>query len=201
MRVLLHQLSGYQGELVWNGVPLTDLNEEAIRKQGVLVDNHGYLYADSIRANLLIGNQLASEADLWRVLEQVCLADFVRNLPEQLAETLQENGSNLSGGQRQRLLLARAMLREAELYVFDEITSGVDLESEKIILEVLQDLAREKMVLFISHRLYNVLDADQVLVFEAGKLVEVGAPEQLQRESIYFKNYFLEEAKLLKGGA
>ncbi|MBC1514277.1 ABC transporter ATP-binding protein/permease, partial [Listeria booriae] len=86
-------------------------------------------------------------------------------------------------------------------YVFDEITSGVDLESEKIILEVLQDLAREKMVLFISHRLYNVLDADQVLVFEAGKLVEVGAPEQLQRESIYFKNYFLEEAKLLKGGA
>ncbi|WP_270996716.1 ABC transporter ATP-binding protein/permease [Listeria seeligeri] len=200
-RVLLHQLSGYEGELVWNDVRLTDLSGEAIRRQGVLVDNHGYLYADSIRANLLIGNQQASEADLWRVLEKVCLADFVRDLPEQLAETLQEDGSNLSGGQRQRLILARAMLREAELYIFDEITSGVDLESEKIILEVLQDLAREKMVLFISHRLYNVLDADQVLVFEAGKLVEVGAPEQLQRDSNYFKNYFLEEEKLLKGGA
>ncbi|MCQ6513351.1 ATP-binding cassette domain-containing protein, partial [Vibrio parahaemolyticus] len=78
---------------------------------------------------------------------------------------LEENGSNLSGGQRQRLLLARALLRETKLYVFDEITSGVDLESEKIILGVLQKLAQKKIVLFISHRLYNVLAADQVLVF------------------------------------
>ncbi|EKZ4625787.1 ABC transporter ATP-binding protein/permease [Listeria monocytogenes] len=201
VRVLLNQLPGYQGEINWNDVPLSDLNGETIRKQGVLVDNHGYLYANSIQGNLLIGNSHASETDLWNVLEQVSLADFVRNLPEQLNTLLEENGSNLSGGQRQRLLLARALLREAELYVFDEITSGVDLESEKIILGVLQKLAQEKIVLFISHRLYNVLAADQVLVFEAGKLVEVASPEQLQQESYYFKNYFLEEEALLKGGA
>ncbi|EKZ4845996.1 ABC transporter ATP-binding protein/permease [Listeria monocytogenes] len=201
VRVLLNQLPGYQGEINWNDVPLSDLNGETIRKQGVLVDNHGYLYANSIQENLLIGNSHASETDLWNVLEQVSLADFVRNLPEQLNTLLEENGSNLSGGQRQRLLLARALLREAELYVFDEITSGVDLESEKIILGVLQKLAQEKIVLFISHRLYNVLAADQVLVFEAGKLVEVASPEQLQQESYYFKNYFLEEEALLKGGA
>ncbi|EBB5866883.1 ABC transporter ATP-binding protein/permease [Listeria monocytogenes] len=201
VRVLLNQLPGYQGEINWNDVPLSDLNGETIRKQGVLVDNHGYLYANSIQENLLIGNSHVSETDLWNVLEQVSLADFVRNLPEQLNTLLEENGSNLSGGQRQRLLLARALLREAELYVFDEITSGVDLESEKIILGVLQKLAQEKIVLFISHRLYNVLAADQVLVFEAGKLVEVASPEQLQQESYYFKNYFLEEEALLKGGA
>ncbi|EAF0569788.1 ABC transporter ATP-binding protein/permease [Listeria monocytogenes] len=201
VRVLLNQLPGYQGEINWNDVPLSDLNGETIRKQGVLVDNHGYLYANSIQGNLLIGNSHASETDLWNVLEQVSLADFVRNLPEQLNTPLEENGSNLSGGQRQRLLLARALLREAKLYVFDEITSGVDLESEKIILGVLQKLAQEKIVLFISHRLYNVLAADQVLVFEAGKLVEVASPEQLQQESYYFKNYFLEEEALLKGGA
>ncbi|EAE6305909.1 TPA: ABC transporter ATP-binding protein/permease [Listeria monocytogenes] len=201
VRVLLNQLPGYQGEINWNDVPLSDLNGETIRKQGVLVDNHGYLYANSIQENLLIGYSHASETDLWNVLEQVSLADFVRNLPEQLNTLLEENGSNLSGGQRQRLLLARALLREAELYVFDEITSGVDLESEKIILGVLQKLAQEKIVLFISHRLYNVLAADQVLVFEAGKLVEVASPEQLQQESYYFKNYFLEEEALLKGGA
>ncbi|EPD8844061.1 ABC transporter ATP-binding protein/permease [Listeria monocytogenes] len=200
VRVLLNQLPGYQGEINWNDVPLSDLNGETIRKQGVLVDNHGYLYANSIQENLLIGNSQASETDLWNVLEQVSLADFVRNLPEQLNTLLEENGSNLSGGQRQRLLLARALLREAKLYVFDEITSGVDLESEKIILGVLQKLAQEKIVLFISHRLYNVLAADQVLVFEAGKLVEVASPEQLQQESYYFKNYFLEEEALLKGG-
>ncbi|EOC1395964.1 ABC transporter ATP-binding protein/permease [Listeria monocytogenes] len=201
VRVLLNQLPGYQGEINWNDVPLSDLNGETIRKQGVLVDNHGYLYANSIQENLLIGDSHASETDLWNVLEQVSLADFVRNLPEQLNTLLEENGSNLSGGQRQRLLLARALLREAELYVLDEITSGVDLESEKIILGVLQKLAQEKIVLFISHRLYNVLAADQVLVFEAGKLVEVASPEQLQQESYYFKNYFLEEEALLKGGA
>ncbi|ELB8839089.1 ABC transporter ATP-binding protein/permease [Listeria monocytogenes] len=201
VRVLLNQLPGYQGEINWNDVPLSDLNGETIRKQGVLVDNHGYLYANSIQENLLIGNSHASETDLWNVLEQVSLADFVRNLPEQLNTLLEENGSNLSGGQRQRLLLARALLREAKLYVFDEITSGVDLESEKIILGVLQKLAQKKIVLFISHRLYNVLAADQVLVFEAGKLVEVASPEQLQQKSHYFKNYFLEEEALLKGGA
>ncbi|ECL8007100.1 ABC transporter ATP-binding protein/permease [Listeria innocua] len=201
VRVLLNQLPGYQGEIVWNDVPLASLSGETIRKQAVLVDNHGYLYASSIRENLLIGNPAANDIDLWNVLEQVSLADFVRKLPEQLNENLEENGSNLSGGQRQRLLLARALLCQAEVFVFDEITSGVDLESEKIILLVLQKLAKEKIVLFISHRLYNVLDADQVLVFDAGKLVEVASPERLQQESNYFKNYFLEEEALLKGGA
>lgn len=200
-RVLLNQLPNYQGNIVWNDLSLANLDGDTIRKQGILVDNHGYLYANSIQENLLIASPEASQADLWHVLEQVSLAEFVRKLPKQLEESLEENGSNLSGGQRQRLLLARALLQKAELYIFDEITSGVDLESEKIILGVLQELAKEKIVLFISHRLYNVLDADQVLVFEAGKLVEVASPEHLQRSSNYFKNYFLEEEALLKGGA
>ncbi|MBF2702858.1 ABC transporter ATP-binding protein/permease [Listeria welshimeri] len=200
-RVLLNQLPNYQGSIVWNDLSLANLDGDTIRKQGILVDNHGYLYANSIQENLLIASPEASQADLWHVLEQVSLAEFVRKLPKQLEESLEENGSNLSGGQRQRLLLARALLQKAELYIFDEITSGVDLESEKIILGVLQELAKEKIVLFISHRLYNVLDADQVLVFEAGKLVEVASPEHLQQSSNYFKNYFVEEEALLKGGA
>lgn len=190
VRVLLNQLPGYQGEIVWNDVPLASLSGEAIRKQAVLVDNHGYLYANSIRENLLIGNPAANDSDLWNVLEQVSLADFVRKLPEQLNENLEEDGSNLSGGQRQRLLLARALLRQAEVYVFDEITSGVDLESEKIILLVLQELAKEKIVLFISHRLYNVLGADQVLVFDAGKLLEVASQNDYSKNPITSKTTF-----------
>ncbi|MBF2568356.1 ABC transporter ATP-binding protein/permease [Listeria welshimeri] len=200
-RVLLNQLPNYQGNIVWNDLSLANLDGDTIRKKGILVDNHGYLYANSIQENLLIASPEASQADLWHVLEQVSLAEFVRKLPKQLEESLEENGSNLSGGQRQRLILARALLQKSELYIFDEITSGVDLESEKIILGALQELAKEKIVLFISHRLYNVLDADQVLVFEAGKLVEVASPEHLQQSSNYFKNYFLEEEALLKGGA
>ncbi|MBC8922582.1 ATP-binding cassette domain-containing protein, partial [Escherichia coli] len=97
VRVLLNQLPGYQGEIVWNDVPLASLSGETIRKQAVLVDNHGYLYANRIRENLLIGNPAANDSDLWNVLEQVSLADFVRKLPEQLNENLEENGSNLSG--------------------------------------------------------------------------------------------------------
>lgn len=199
-RVLLHQLSGYQGTILWNQVPLTALSGDLIRQQGLLVDNHGYLYPESIRHNLTIGNPQVSEAALWQVLEQVRLKEFVVGLPQQLDDVLLENGANLSGGQRQRLLLARALLREANVYVFDEITSGVDLVSEEIILSVLQQLAQEKIVLFISHRLYNVLKADQVLVFDSGSLVETGTPEALQMKSTYFKNYFLEEEQLLKGG-
>lgn len=199
-RLLLHQLSGYQGQILWNDVPLTALSGEVIRQQGLLVDNHGYLYPESIRNNLLIGKPQASDAELWQILDKVRLKDFVETLPTGLDERLLENGANLSGGQRQRLLLGRALLREAQLYIFDEITSGVDLISEEIILGVLQELAKDKIVVFISHRLYNVLNADQLLVFEKGKLVEVGRPVDLQTHSTYFKNYFLEEKHLMNGG-
>lgn len=200
VRLLLRQLAVYDGQILWNDVPLTDLSGELIRQQGLLVDNHGYLYPESIRDNLLIGNPQASDAQLWQVLEKVRLKEFVERLPAGLSEPLLENGGNLSGGQRQRLLLGRALLREAQLYIFDEITSGVDLASEEIILGVLQDLAKDTIVLFISHRLYNVLTADQLLVFEKGKLVEVGLPAELQIHSNYFKNYFLEEKQLMNGG-
>lgn len=200
VRLLLHQLAGYGGRILWNDRPLKALSGELIHQQGLLVDNHGYLYPESIRDNLLIGKSQASEEELWQVLEQVHLKEFVEGLSKGLDEPLLEDGGNLSGGQRQRLLLGRALLRDAQLYIFDEITSGVDLASEEIILGVLQELAKEKMVLFISHRLYNVLDADQLLVFEKGQLVEVGLPADLQRHSTYFNHYFLEEKQLMNGG-
>lgn len=142
----------------------------------------------------------ASDDELWQVLEKVQLADFVQQLPNKLSEPLNENGANLSGGQRQRLLLARALLKDAQLYVFDEITSGIDLASEQIILSCLQELAKTNSVIFISHRLYNVLEADQVIVFEDGRVIESGSPAQLQRESVYFKNYFKQEQAMIHGG-
>lgn len=199
-RVLLHQLTGYEGSILWDQTELGNLSMESIRQQAVLVDNHGYLYPQSVRENLLIANPKASDAELWHVLEKVHLKDFVQKLPQQLNEPLLENGGNLSGGQKQRLVLARALLRNTQLYIFDEITSGVDLASEEIILAVLKQLAKEKIVLFISHRLYNVLQADQVLVFEEGRIVEQGPPEKLHTHSTYFKNYFREERQFMNGG-
>lgn len=200
VRLLLHQLSQYQGDICWNEVELRELSKIAIKQKSILVDNHGYLYPTSFKENLLLGNKLATDEELWTVLEKVQLASFLKKLPEKLLTILDENGANLSGGQRQRLLLARALLRDAELYVFDEITSGIDLKSEEIILACLKELAQVRLVIFISHRLYNVLNADQVLVFDKGKLVESGAPTVLQEESLYFKNYFKQEQSVISGG-
>lgn len=198
VKLLLHQFDQYQGAIFWNQKELKTISKATVTKLTTLVDSKGYLYPDSIRENLLLANPEAKEAELWQVLKQVQLADFVADLPASLEEKLTENGSNLSGGQRQRLLLARELLKKAEVYVFDEITSGVDLQSEEIILDCLQKLATEKMVIFISHRLYNVLAADQVYVFEQGGIIQQGAPETLQQQAGYFKNYFTEEAKILK---
>lgn len=200
VKVLMHQLSQYEGNIYWNQDELRTLAKEAIQQKAVLVDNHGYLYPTTIKENLLLGNKHTSDEELWHVLEKVQLLDFVQQLPGKLQESLNENGGNLSGGQRQRLLLARALLKGGELYIFDEITSGIDLNSEQIILKCLQELARTTIVIFISHRLYNVLNADQVIVFEEGEIIEVGSPPQLQTESVYFKNYFKQEQSLINGG-
>lgn len=199
VKLLLHQLSGYQGNINWNDVELQTLSRKTVHTKAILVDNHGYIYPTTIKENLLLGDRTASDEELWAVLKKVQLADFVQKLPKQLLTLMEEEGQNLSGGQRQRLLLARALLRRAELYIFDEITSGVDLKSEEIILECLQELARNRIVIFISHRLYNVLDADRVVVFENGQVIATGSPADLKEESIYFSAYFEQERAIVGG--
>ncbi|SJZ48683.1 ATP-binding cassette, subfamily B [Pilibacter termitis] len=199
-KILTAQLPNYQGKLQWNDVELNVLSEKFINEKACYVNNQQYLYAGSIKENLLFANAMASEEEIWSTLEQVNLKEFVKNLPNQLEEVLYENASNLSGGQRQRLILARALLANASFYAFDEITSGIDLESEKIIVEVIQKLAKEKLVLFISHRLYNVLEADKVFVCENGRLSQQGNPKELMEETGYFQSYFTSEQALFNGG-
>lgn len=199
VKLLLHQLSGYQGQINWNGVELQTLDWETVHTKALLVDSHGYVYPTTIRDNLLLGDKTASDEQLWAVLAKVQLVDFVQKLPNQLLTPMEEDGQNLSGGQRQRLLLARALLKDAEFYIFDEVTSGVDLKSEEIILNCLQELAKKRLVIFISHRLYNVLEADRVVVFENGKMITAGAPAYLKEESLYFKEYFNQEQAIVGG--
>lgn len=200
VRVLLNQLQGYEGEIYWNDTELKDLTKKAIHDTAVLVDNQGYLYPVSVRENLNIGNPYVSDEEMWTVLEKVSLADHFQLRGNGLDTVLAENGKNLSGGQRQRLLLARALLSDAQMYIFDEITSGIDLTSEQIILKTIHLLARKKVVIFVSHRLYNIINADQVFVLEGGWVVESGTPLELEHHSNYYKNYFMEEKELLEGG-
>lgn len=198
-QLLLNQLDDYQGRIQWNQTELRELSSAAVLNKGILVNTKDFLYAESIRDNLLLANPQLTDDELWHLLDQVKLSAFVGQLPEQLDTVLEENGKNLSGGQRQRLILARALAASAELYIFDEITSGVDIESEEIILETLKALAKQAIVIFVSHRLYNVLAADQIYVFKDGRIVEAGTPQELKQTSDYFNSYFTEENRQMRG--
>lgn len=195
----LNQLDDYQGRIFWNQTDLKELSRSTVLDKGILVNTKDFLYAENIRKNLLLAHPQLSDQELWHLLDQVKLSSFVKQLPEQLDTILEEDGKNLSGGQRQRLILARALAASAELYIFDEITSGVDIESEEIILNTLKGLAKQAIVIFVSHRLYNVLDADQIYVFKDGAIVEAGTPQELEQTSDYFNAYFIEETQQLKG--
>lgn len=193
VKLLSGELKNTSGHIYWNEEKMSSFSRSLIEEHMMVINNHSYLYGTTIRENLLLGNPSATEEMLWDTLKQVRLEEFVKSQVKELDTPLTENGQNLSGGQRQRLILARALLKKCDFYIFDEITSGIDIESENYILEVIKDLAKHSIVLFISHRLYNVVDADHLLVMEAGKVVEQGSPKDLVTSSTYFKTYFEEE--------
>ena len=142
------------------------------------ISHLSYLFKGTVRENRLLGWADATEESMWKVLEQVKLASFLRS-EDGLDTQLQERASNLSGGQRQRLALARALLHQTPVYIFDEATSNIDVESENYIMEQIIDLAKTKTVILISHRLANVTGADHLYVMDAGRVVESGKHEQL----------------------
>ena len=134
-----------------------------------------------MRENLLPAKPDATDAALWDVLERARLADFLRaeNGGLGLDFTLTEQGSNLSGGQRQRLAFARALLHDSPLYIFDEATSNIDVESETDLVEQIQMLAKTKTVVMISHRLANVVHADRIYVLDGGNVAACGKQDEL----------------------
>ena len=142
------------------------------------VSHQSYLFKGTVRDNLLMGKPGASDDELWSALTQVNLADFLRG-EAGLDTLLSERGENLSGGQRQRLALARALLHDSPVYIFDEATSNIDVESENDIMAAIRGLAGKKTVILISHRLANVVDSDCIYVLENGSIAEQGTHAQL----------------------
>ena len=157
---------------------LLDIGEEALAANITYVGHQSYLFRGTIRDTLKMGNAEATDTDFWRVLEQVKLADFLRE-QQGLDTQLEENGVNFSGGQRQRLAVARALLHDTPIYIFDEATSNIDIESENAIMEQIKELARNKTVILISHRLANVAGANGIYVLRQGILAEQGTHEEL----------------------
>lgn len=176
--ILMGRIRGFQGELTIGGIPLLDIAEDALTANITYIGHQSYLFRGTVRDTLKMGDNAATDADFWRVLEQVKLADFLRT-QQGLDTVLEENGVNFSGGQRQRLAVARALLHDTPIYIFDEATSNIDIESENAIMEQIKGLARKKTVILISHRLANAADANPIYVLRQGVIAEQGTHDAL----------------------
>ncbi len=183
--ILMGRAKQYQGSIKIGGVELSDITEESLMKQITYVSHQSYLFKGTVRENLLMGKPDASEMQLWEVLERVNLAAFLR-AENGLDTPVAEKGSNFSGGQCQRLALARALLHDSPVYIFDEATSNIDVESENDIMAEIIRMAKTKSVLVISHRLANITGADTIYVMEKGKIVQSGThTELLSHHGVY----------------
>ena len=174
------------GAIDLQSVELHDLSADAMTSAVSLVSSRSHLFSGTLRENLLMAAPQADDDELWAALELTHIADFVRAQPEGLAMPIAPDATNLSGGQRQRIAIARALLRNTPIYVFDEATSSVDAESEAVILSTIQELAQSATVIMITHRMANAVTAGQVVVFDHGHVAETGTHTALMaRNGVY----------------
>lgn len=176
--ILMGRNKDYKGSVTIGGTELKQIKESSLMEHITYISHNSYLFKGTVRENLLMGKPDASEEELWEILKATKLAEFLKG--EQGLDTpLAEQGMNLSGGQRQRLALARALLHNSPVYIFDEATSNIDVESETDIMDQIYELAGKKTVILISHRLANVSGADRIYVIEEGRAAESGTHEEL----------------------
>ena len=166
------------GEITIAGKSLSKVSEQSLLKMVTYVGLGSVFFKGSVRENLLLAAPGASEEALWNALDACGISDFFQT-EQGLDTALLENAENLSGGQRQRLALARALLHDSPVYIFDEATSNIDVESEEAILTGIKALAKTKTVVMITHRLANVTDADRIYCLESGSVAGCGTHEEL----------------------
>lgn len=179
--LLMGRNKSYTGSVAIGGAELRNIEKASLMRRITYVSHQSYLFKGTVRDNLLMGKPGASDDELWSALTQVNLADFLRG-EAGLDTLLSEHGENLSGGQRQRLALARALLHDSPVYIFDEATSNIDVESENDIMAQIHALAGRKTVLMISHRLANVTASDEIYVLERGNIVQHGTHDALLKQ-------------------
>lgn len=201
VELLAGNLSGYEG-CMWlqsgntgnnstQRYQINDLSIESLTREIAIVAAQSHLFAGTLRDNLLMAKPDATESELWQALEAAHISDFVRAQSQELDLAIEQGASNLSGGQKQRIAIARALLREPAVYIFDEATSSVDVESETLILQTIRALAdRGKTVIMVTHRMANAADADHVVVFERGRVTEQDAHAELMRANGTYAKLF-----------
>lgn len=185
--ILMGRNNGYKGSVRIGNTELCDISEESLMKNITYISHSSVLFKGTVRENLLMAKSDAEDSELWQVLEKTKLADFLRG-EKGLDTLLVENATNLSGGQKQRLALARALLHDSAVYIFDEATSNIDADSENDIMEQIFELAKNKTVIVISHRLANTAKADMIYAMEKGEVRECGTHDKLvQKNGLYAK--------------
>ncbi|RDY28816.1 ABC transporter ATP-binding protein/permease [Romboutsia weinsteinii] len=184
------------GVISLNDVDINSIPFEELRKKIGFISHSSYIFNSTIEENLKMGNEYASEDEMYNALRTANLYDFVVGLEDKLKTKVGEGGSLLSGGQKQRLALARMILTNPEVYIFDEATSNVDVESEDSILKTIHDIAKKKTVIVISHRLANIKNADKIYVLDRGNIVESGTHKELMSNKSTYCNLYTNQKNL-----
>ena len=175
-----------QGRITLDGTPITDLAKGPLRDAIAYVTQDAFLFAGTIRSNLLLGHPNATDDELWTALRQACAETFVRAKPDGLDSQVGERGVLLSGGERQRITIARAFLKDAPILLLDEATSAVDNQSEHLIQQALKTLQKDRTSLVIAHRLSTIIDADVIHVLRQGRLLARGTHAELLETCPYY---------------
>ena len=183
--VLMQLLTPTKGQVTVDGYDLQTLDSQWYHEQIAYLSQTPYIMSGTLRENLQFGLE-ASDETLWKVLQQVQLADFVSALPLGLDTVIGEGGYGLSGGQRQRLALGRTLLRPAQILILDEVTAHLDVETENLIMQVLREYGQDKIVLYVGHRVQTMKYVDTLFVMQAGRLVESGSYTDLVEQNGYF---------------
>lgn len=181
------------GEVLIDGVNINDLSKTSLRNAISLINQFPYIFDMTIKENLLLAKTDATDKEITQALKKAALYDFVNNLPKKLDTKIGENGIKLSGGQRQRLAIARALLRNSPIIIFDESTSSLDNFAQNSIKKSIDKMKGESTIIIVAHRLSTIKNADKIFYLDNGKIVASGTFDELYKNNKSFHNMFLAE--------
>lgn len=185
----------FSGKILLNGENISEIREESLMKNVTIVRHNSYLFKGTVEENLRMAKPDATKEEMEEVLNKVNLLAFL-DQQQGLQTKLLEKAGNFSGGQCQRLSLARALLHDTPIYIFDEATSNIDVESEEMIMDVIRELAKTKTVLLISHRLANVVDSNCIYMLADGEIKEFGTHKKLLEQNGRYRQLFMSQQEL-----